>query len=288
VQAKVLRPSIVMIGGPNAGKSHFTFQLFGRLFEHSYDLKLRAMPNLGLFKDGLHQLNSGLQAEHTSLHKYDNADFSLADSTGRPVDLLWPDYGGEQISQILQQRGVDDAWKQRIETADGFLLFIRLHDVVDYKNIVEHPLAADLERRSHSEEHTEPDLSSQAGIVEMLQILLWSTRKRGRPRLLSPKLGVLLTCWDELDNIEKEPSNVLAERAPLLEQFIRGTWAAGSCFIYGLSSLERSLDPNKVDDEFVIKGPESFGYVVRPDGSRTHDLTAPISGMLTLLDEDRI
>jgi hypothetical protein len=279
------RASIIMIGGPNAGKSHYTFQLFGRLSESNCELKLRAMPNLGLFKEGLEQLNNGLPAEHTSLDKYENADLRLEDLEGREFDLLWPDYGGEQIRQILQHRGVDEAWKLRLEEAEGLLLFVRLHELVDYKNIVEHPLAIELEQRSHLDKHTEPDLSSQVGIIEMLQMVMWSTRKHTSSRMVRPKLGILLTCWDELGVNDVEPKSVLIERAPLLEQFIRGNWHDESVFVIGLSSLERPLDPRKSDEEFISKGPESFGYIIQPDGMRNADLTWPLSRMIEFLNE---
>lgn len=280
------RCSIVMVGGPNSGKSHYTFQLFGRLFQQSFGLKLRDMPNLELFKEGLERLNNGLQAVHTSIEKYDNADLRLVDSSGTSFDLLWPDYGGEQISQILEQRGVDEAWKQRLGEARGLLLFVRLHDIVDYKNIVEHPLAIELERRSHTDNHKEPDLSSQVGIIEMLQMLIWSTLRQTSSRILTPKLGILITCWDELVIDVVEPQRVLAERAPLLEQFIRGNWHERSRFVLGLSSLERPLDLENSDEEFATRGPESFGYVVQSDGHRTGDLTVPLLKMLELLNEN--
>lgn len=286
MESKISRASIVMVGGPNAGKSHFTFQLFGRLADGTHGLKLREMPNLELFKKGLEQLNNGLQAEHTSLEKYENADLRIVDRNGTSFDLLWPDYGGEQIRQILEQRGVDEGWKQRLEDADALLLFVRLHEIVDYKNIVEHPLAVELEQRSNNENSLAPDLSSQVGIIELLQMLIWSTRKQTTSRLRCPKLGVLLTCWDELGVDTVPPQRILVERAPLLEQFIRGNWNESSYFVLGLSSLERPLDPKTSDEEYILRGPESFGYAILSDGTRTSDLTAPILKMLKLLNEN--
>jgi hypothetical protein len=280
------KASIAMIGGPNAGKSHFTFQLFGRLSEGTYALKLREMPNMELFREGLERLNNGLPASHTNLHKYEDADLRLVDARGNYFDLLWPDYGGEQISLILQERGIDEAWKRRLDAADAFLLFVRLHEIIDYKNIVEHPLAAELEQREQASKHIAPELTSQVGIIEMLQMLVWSRRQQTNSRMLHPKLGILLTCWDELGIDAIQPARVLTERAPLLEQYIRANWNNSSYFVLGVSSLERPLDKDSTDDEFVSRGPESFGYAILSDGSRTVDLTAPLLKMFELLDED--
>ncbi|AMV35121.1 hypothetical protein VN12_23545 [Pirellula sp. SH-Sr6A] len=282
----IANKSIVMVGASNTGKSHFTFQLFGRLSDHSCKLRLREMPNLELFKVGLEQLNKGLPAEHTNADKYDNADLRIAGPNGEPFDLLWPDYGGEQIRLILENRGVDEGWKKRLESAEGILLFLRLQEIIDYKNIVDHPLDVELTRRAASATHQEPDLSSQIGIVEMLQILMWAAQKGNSSRLRSPKLGVLLSCWDELGVENTTPSELLRERAPLLEQFVRANWTQDSVFVLGLSSLERPLNREKYDEDYVNKGPESFGYIIQSNGHRDDDLTIPLLKMLELIDEN--
>ena len=119
----------------------------------------------------------------------------------------------------------------------------------------------------------------------MLQMVIWSTRQEAARRLRAPKLGVLLTCWDELNLNDISPQRLLAQRTPLLEQFIRAKWNQDSYFVLGLSSLERPLDAKLCDDDFINRGPESFGYVVRADGSQCDDLTVPLLQMLQLLDE---
>ena len=92
-----------------------------------------------------------------------------------------------------------------------------------------------------------------------------------------PRLGVLLTCWDE-DAAGATPDEALDVRLPLVAAFIRSTWKAP--MVMGLSALERPLSPTERDMEYVSQGPESFGYVIRPDGTQSKDITAPIQAML--------
>jgi hypothetical protein len=49
--------------------------------------------------------------------------------------------------------------------------------------------------------------------------------------------------------------------------------------VYGLSSLGKTLRKDEPDDDYLNSGPEQFGYIVMPDGSRTPDLTAPIADL---------
>ena len=281
--------SITMVGGPNTGKSHFTFQLYGRLRAKMSDLKLREMPNEDLFREGLDRLNKGLAAEHTNIDKYDNADLRIVDDDGTSFDLLWPDYGGEQILRILETRSVDLDWKERLAKTDGLLLFIRLAEIIDYKNMIEHPIDVKLkERKEKGDTDTDSilELHSQVGIVEMLQILLWTAERNSARLISSPKLGVVLTCWDELDSQGSDPAILLKERMPFLHQYIYSVWSKESVIIQGLSSLEQTLDEEKQNENFREKGPGAFGYVVSPTGEHSPDLTLLVSRILKLLDGD--
>ncbi|HBE67809.1 MAG TPA: hypothetical protein DDW52_06640 [Planctomycetaceae bacterium] len=275
--------SVIMVGGPHTGKSHYTFQLYGRLRSKKCDLTLREMPNEQLFREGLERLNKGLAASHTSTEQYDNADLLLADKDGNHFDLLWPDYGGEQVSLILANRSVDDEWRHRLEFARGILLFIRPDSIVDYKNIIDHPI--ELEKAPESDdEKVATDcrltLHSQAGLIEMLQLLAWSAKFPRVEKLSQPYLTVLMTCWDELESPAESPNETLRSRLPLLHQYIASNWSEEAFSVFGLSSLGRALDPKNADKDFARLGPASQGYVVDQDGKQTSDLTVVLAETL--------
>jgi hypothetical protein len=94
----------------------------------------------------------------------------------------------------------------------------------------------------------------------------------------SPRLGVLLSCWDELQESEQNlaPFTVLEQRSPLLASFIRANWVEGEHQVWGLSSTERKLPEDKPDAEFARKGPQHFGYCVLGPKERNPDLTIPV------------
>lgn len=95
--------------------------------------------------------------------------------------------------------------------------------------------------------------------------------------LRTPRLTILLSCWDELDTTER-PADLLASRLPMLWSFVRSNWLSPA--VIGLSALERALSKTDADEEYAIRGPEEFGYVVLPDGKKNTDITLPIQRLM--------
>ena len=114
--------------------------------------------------------------------------------------------------------------------------------------------------------------------VELLQFFLFAKGVGVLNKLRKPALIILLSCWDEMDYASgKVPSELLRTRMPMLFDFVTSTWESDCLSILGLSSLGKRLRDDQPDDEYLDRGPESFGYVVLPDGSCPKDLTLPIS-----------
>ncbi|HVX09924.1 MAG TPA: hypothetical protein VHC22_01865 [Pirellulales bacterium] len=300
-------PSVLLIGGPNTGKSHFAFQLYGRLRAQDCTLRLRQTPeSVNLFTEGLACLNSGKAAQHTATGAYIECMLPLSLPDGSSLDLCWPDYGGEQLYQQIKARTIDEQWQRRLLAADGWLLFIRLSLVQLRKDWITSPLSFDLPiagsdieqqrqkepqgsdspqlQRNATQSQEDADLSEQVLLIELLQMLLYAGHVDLTERGRRPALGVVLSCWDEL-NVDSAavPAAVLNDRAPLIAQFIDSHWAPDSYFIMGSSSTERELSKTTPDQEFLQRGPEHFGYSVNMDGRRDRDFTLPIVNLLSRL-----
>ena len=80
-------------------------------------------------------------------------------------------------------------------------------------------------------------LSDQARLIELMQVLIyiWSTANQRSARL--PPLGVLLTCWDEMENPGR-PIDELRKRLPMFAEFVASNWEKSS--VLGLSARRRS------------------------------------------------
>jgi Double-GTPase 1 len=267
--------SILLIGQSDVGKTHYGAQLLKRLMVSNGEFRMDgAATNLKPFEAALESLTEGMSAEHTPTTKYLESVWPIRSNEGIAAELVWPDYGGEQVRTILTSRRIPNAWKERITAAPAWMFFIRLQQVHNMKDILSRPLS-DL-KKFHEElaaSDSDVKVSDQARLIELLQMLLYIRGVDTFRPLRSPRLALLLSCWDELGSSEN-PLNTLRQHLPMLVDFVTGNWEYP--LVLGLSALERPLKPKVPDLEYVARGPEHFGYVVLPDGSHSPDLTLPI------------
>lgn len=276
---------MVLLGESAVGKSHYGAQLLLRLNQKTGTLKMRgAATNITAFDSVTKALNEGKSAGHTAANTYVENMWPVVDGNGHEVDLEWPDYGGEQIRRLIDDRKIPIAWRDRLLASDGWILMVRIQRSGVDDDIFSKPLADILlGRASDATKDVRP--SVQARLVELLQMLIY-LRGEGTSRILRiPALTVLLSCWDELgdENLDLRPWDVFHERLPLLSGFVRSNWAAERVEVLGLSALGRSLREDSADADYVDEGPEKFGYVVLADGHRAPDLSLPIAKLASIL-----
>ena len=156
----------------------------------------------------------------------------------------------------------------------AWLLLVRLQQTRVSEDICSRPLCT---LKGAGVENREVQVSDQARLIELLQMLIYIRGAISTEPLVSPRLCVLLGCWDEL-GVDERPATVLEQRLPMFSSFVQTIWAEPS--VLGLSALERPLSPRDRDMEYASRGPEQFGYVVLPDGRRSTDLTLPIQRLL--------
>jgi hypothetical protein len=271
---------LLLLGEYDVGKSHFGGQLLGRLNQEMGALKMKRPPlSLGPFETVLERINSGRAAPHTSQDQYLESNWTLGDREGREIDLVWPDYGGEQVRAIRAERSMPRDWRDRIVAASGWIVMLRIAHNQMSDDIFTRPLAEPGRGRQAPQTFT---ISPQAQLIDFLQWLMFVRGTGTLTPVSNPPLLLLLSCWDELQEAElgHRPVDVLRTHLPMVAAFVEANWQPAALSVLGLSALERSLDEDKVDDDFVDRGPESLGYVVLPDGTHNPDLTLAIAGMM--------
>ena len=297
MKTPVIRP-ILMVGEHDVGKTHYGGQLLKRLMNSDGYLRMDgAADNLEPFELVMDSLNEGRLADRTPTTTYNESVWPIIDSEGRKAHLVWPDYGGEQIREIIEKRRVPNAWRSRITQSRAWILLIRLQKIRTDNDIFSRPLAS---LKGNTTEHQETNrkqetpgtgeirLSDQARLIELLQILV-QTRLTGDGGLEeSPRLLILLTCWDEVEGDKTEkgtrPVEILRQRLPMFLDFVLSNWE--NPLIFGLSALGRRLDKNEPDRDYVSRGSEHFGYVVLKNGTHCKDLTLPIRKLLSDFHDD--
>ena len=98
---------ILIIGRPHAGKTTFLAQLYARLGLEKSELKLyKPVDNLTPILDALNNLANGEEVVTTPTDRSTKIIFPIQFNDQR-FDLICPDYGGEQINQIVEYREVE-------------------------------------------------------------------------------------------------------------------------------------------------------------------------------------
>lgn len=285
---------ILIIGGFSVGKTLFGAQLLSRLQARESSFHLReASPNMALLEEALVKLSEGMTPAHTSRDLYGTIVLPVQDNKCNMLDIVWPEFGGEQVDDFVARRTVTSEWVSRIREADSWVLMLRLMKFRTEEDLVSKarsPLSAKIAPKSMSNETpTAPkefEWSAQAKIIELMQMLLYYKESSIYCKIEIPRLTILLSCWDELEKPEGTvPAKVLSEHIPLFSNFLEANWHSGDLTVYGLSALSKPLKTDIPDEEFRRLGPEKFGYVVLPTGAVTPDLTVPIARVLGLEDQ---
>jgi Double-GTPase 1 len=279
----VQTPDILVLGGPNSGKTHYGGQLYGRVQRRPGLLRLRSEQgtptDLSAFKEVLDSLEKGCAARHTETGTWAEVMLPLTDVRGNAVDLRWPDYGGEQFRAIFDKRATASAWQNRLDQANRWVVLIRLNSETTYPDALKHLCKKADGAVTHSVRAG--DWDANARWVETFQIMLHIAGVDTVRRINNPRLCIMLSCYDELAEPKEKPIETLAEKLPLVASFIESTWMPEAVSVWGLSALGCPLEKTSENENFAEEGPEYQGWVIRPDGgARQPDLTEPLAWLL--------
>lgn len=269
--------TILLVGESNVGKTHYGAQFLKRLMVKACALKMHGAPtNLEAFTTALDCLTEGMTTDHTPANSYVESVWPIRDDSGRVANLVWPDYGGEQVRNLVTERRIPVTWRERVLQATDWIVLIRLHSLRSEEDLFSRPLQSFVADETQDEQAVF-ESSDQNRTIELLQMLLYLAQFSLDRPLRKPRLTILLSCWDELQTTELPP-DLLAARLPMLWSFVRSNWISPS--VIGLSALEKALSKTVPDVDYATRGPEDFGYVILPNGQRSTDITLPIQQLM--------
>lgn len=267
--------SVLLLGESNVGKTHYGAQVLKRLIVGRSSLKMDGQAtNLGPFEQAMESLAEGCATGHTPSETYVESIWPVVDQKGNQAQLFWPDYGGEQIKNLIAEHRIAAAWRERVLIATDWILLVRLHTLKGDADIFSRPLF-ELGKSTTGDGVHRP--SDQARLIELLQMLLHICPASRSSLVEWPTLTVLLSCWDEVEAVGTPPE-ALRVHLPMFSDFIESVWEKPE--VMGLSALERPLSENQGDQEYAIRGPESFGYIVRSEGEMDSDITWPLTRLV--------
>jgi hypothetical protein len=271
--------NVLIIGGPNAGKTHFGGQLYYRLNSRKFSYKIaphNRPSDLTIFQEVINNLASGKRAGHTESSANRSIELKIEDENGTNIVLAFPDYAGEQVRFIVEDRRINTIWKEYISKSSSWMLFVRLDEVAPREDIINRGIPSAEEILKRKAQAPPVKVSDAAHFVEMLQMLLYVKGISTLNKVNSPNMTIVLSCWDVLKLPDGTiPETILKERLPLLYDFVKNNWARNSLSIIGLSSTEKTLT-DEPDEEFIDQTPIKFGYIINDKGEKEKDLTHSI------------
>jgi len=269
--------SILIIGHPASGKTVFIIQFFIRVTKRKSSITLTKTPeNIKAITDAVRRITSGEEPIPTPAEE--NVKLVLPIKVdGKNIDLVCPDYGGEQVNDLTALMEIDNNWKELVNGSNRWMLFIRPDKIAPEYDLSISSFEGIEKTRSTT--FTSPGLSDQSKFIELLQVLLYTKNKGIRHPIVEPKLFIVLTCWDEL-NTTKKPVQVLREKIPMLLHFVETIWEKEAFEIFGLSAQEFPLTTQEAKDKYLNDLPENLGYMVDQGGVEDKDITKLVKMVL--------
>ena len=272
----VSAPTLLILGGPSSGKTTYRTQLYQRIEHEKGELRLlKPVSDMSALEADVERMVQGLQPMHTKTDVYHSTTFSIEDVANRSLTLEFADYGGEQVRRIGEGSTFPEPWIARAKQSMSWLFFLRVDNLRSAKSFMTDPVETGPPTAA-IHQLGDAERSGELNAIETLQRLLFVRGASLSYPLSRPRLGLLLSCWDELLEPERKliPARVLESRAPLFSRFIETNWAAEAIKVWGLSSTERKLPEDKPDLEFARTGPQHFGCSrlgKRPNRPRPND-----------------
>ena len=264
--------SILIIGKPESAKTTFLAQFIILARKDKSKVKFWKTPeNIQPIEDAIKRLRGANETQATPAES--NEVILLPIKIAKEnISLNCPDYGGEQINEILNLRTFNPQWQSLIKNSSSWIFFIRPKQVEALFDLSNKSYKANIEESKKSTEQVFK-VSEQSNLIELLQMMLYVKKCSFQKEITNPKLTIALTCWDEVDEVIA-PNNLLAKLLPLLNQFIHTNWHKDAVNVIGISAQGFELKSQANKDKYLDDGSTKFAYVVKNNTTdKVYDIT---------------
>jgi hypothetical protein len=213
---------------------------------------------------------------------------NLRDGAGTRLRVTFPDLSGESYRRMWEERDCDREVAKILQAGTGVLLFVHGDRIEHGQWVVD--VTGWMTRLGLPVEEGKPikwhprHAPTQVQLVELLQFLHTAPLDIG-PR----RLAIALSAWDKIESEGRTPSAFLAEKMPLLQQYLEHGPLAGRSRIYGVSAQGGDYEPvtgSKVDwsredvERARAYDEPSERIKLTSDTAWSRDLTEPLAWLM--------
>lgn len=201
--------------------------------------------------------------------------------SGVTSEVSFSDMSGESFEKQWTERVWTPAYEELARDASGVLLFVHPEAVKEAALIREAQAllarlgGAGTEEKEPAGDQAIPSEPRYAATQVQLVALLQFVRRR-RPPAAGLRVGVIISAWDVVQKVErrKTPEAWLAERLPLLHQYLRAGSDAVPFRVFGVSAQGGNLDEEAEQLRKALRASDRI--VVARGSDRSRDITAPV------------
>ena len=273
--------SIVLLGGPDSGKTNYVGRVWPALDEGKGSLHAAELPkDIRFVLDVTDHLNSGSFAPRSE-HADERRDFEVivaAEKGGDKTTIVIPDISGELWLNAVEQGEVSSELMDEMRAANGALLLIRVNSEADVR-----PLNWVTSKNLLAKLGNEDDngLPTQVMVCELLRFLESTLSERPDGDL--PRLSIVVSAWDLVDpeKFKLGPRAWLEREYPLIAGRLGDIdWV--DMRVFGLSVVGGDLKADaSCRDDVQENGLDGRGWIaVEGDHGvwrKDDDLTLPIA-----------
>lgn len=276
------RRSVILMGGPDSGKTNFVGRLWHALDARTGALHAAIQPeDIGFALDTADHLFQGHFAPRTE--HADRRDFEVTvipAAGGDETKILIPDIRGELWQRAVMDSEISADWMEELERADGALLFVRVNSDLNVS-----PLDWVTSQRLLQQVGADEDrdkLPTQVMLIELIRFL--ELTLSDRPDGGKPRLSVVVAAWDLIDAEMRAagPEAYISREYPMLGGRLRDT-SRLDVQVFGLSVVGGDLtEDDAYRQEFLEAGLDGHGWIYAYDSSssqwkRDADVTVPVA-----------
>lgn len=275
--------SVILIGGPDTGKTNFLARLVAHLRDGAGALRATKLPeDIRYIEDALAHLMKGEFAprSHNTTEEL-SGDVTIEvrhDLSGGEATISVPDVSGETWDDIAKSAEISQSWLDRVKQANGALLFVRVLSDLNVTPIdwVNAPKLLALAGPN-------PDfaLPTQVMLCEFLRLLEeYLAQSDGA----QARVGVILTAYDRLDAETRAngPMAFLEKNYPLFAGKLANTTRV-EIGVFGLSVVGGELADHTFRDEYLNGEFVESGYIVdetKTPSEQVNDISCPVSWVM--------
>lgn len=288
--------SVLLVGGPDAGKTNFLCRLGLAILENTGRLHGDGLPeNMEYLKAGADKILSGEFVPRTPQEVFNRTIIPVKDAISPEEirgNLVVPDCSGEEWLKIYRKREWSEDWESIISDLCGCLLFIRIDsdetinplDWISCEKLIGLPSNFPDPPENQGEEMVTP---TQVILVDWLQCLRLAFTERVEG-FFRPRIGIVITAWDlaPKEQQDSEPIKYIESNFPLLWQFMLTNTDRFDFATFGVSIVGGDLnDTSGFRNDYLNSDPREAGYVVHSVKStinKSSDFTLPVAWAMGL------